>query len=192
MAFVTFFVAAFAVTPTLCFVLRIEAEMEQGVVVLAGHHDNIAAVASVPAAGAASGNVFFAPESQAAVAAIAALHQDIYFIDKQHLRIASQKTLMASEHAHLTGQREFYSAGAMLTNLPMRPRSRNSMTPLIFAKSVSSLPRPTLVPGRMRVPRCRTMMEPPGTNWPPKAFMPNRCALESRPFFELPNPFYVP
>src|SRR6476661_5903810 len=63
------------------------------------------------------------------------------------------------------------------------------MVPVTLAKRVSSLPRPTLAPGLMRVPRWRTMMVPPGTSWPPKAFTPRRCALESRPFLELPNPF---
>src|SRR6476646_135456 len=63
------------------------------------------------------------------------------------------------------------------------------MVPVTLAKSVSSLPRPTLAPGLMRVPRWRTMMVPPGTSWPPKAFTPRRCALESRPFLELPKPF---
>src|SRR6476619_3518946 len=77
----------------------------------------------------------------------------------------------------------------MLTNLPMRPRSRNSTTPVTFAKRVSSLPQPTLRPGLILVPRCRTMIEPPGTSWPPKTFTPSRCALESRPFLELPKPF---
>src|SRR5580658_10133804 len=77
----------------------------------------------------------------------------------------------------------------MLTNLPMRPRSLNSTTPVTLAKSVSSLPQPTFGPGLILVPRCRTMIEPPGTNWPPKTFTPNRCALESRPFLELPKPF---
>src|SRR5471030_2462836 len=33
------------------------------------------------------------------------------------------------------------------------------------------------------------MMVPPGTSCPPKAFTPSRCALESRPFLELPKPF---
>src|SRR5580692_7755063 len=33
------------------------------------------------------------------------------------------------------------------------------------------------------------MIEPPGTSWPPKTFTPRRCAFESRPFLELPNPF---
>src|SRR5579884_1440441 len=39
------------------------------------------------------------------------------------------------------------------------------------------------------VPRCRTRMEPPLTISPPKRFTPRRCAFESRPFLELPNPF---
>src|SRR5262245_51781448 len=77
----------------------------------------------------------------------------------------------------------------MLTNLPMRPRSRNSTTPVTLANRVSSLPQPTLRPGLILVPRCRTMIEPPGTSWPPKTLTPSRCALESRPFLELPNPF---
>src|SRR5271165_1235134 len=77
----------------------------------------------------------------------------------------------------------------MLTNLPIRPRSLNSTTPVILANSVSSLPSPTFSPGLIGVPRCRTMIEPPGTNCPPKHFTPRRCALESRPFLELPKPF---
>src|SRR3954465_14452749 len=77
----------------------------------------------------------------------------------------------------------------MLTNLPIRPRSRNSTTPVTLAKSVSSLPQPTFTPGLSFVPRCRTMIDPPGTNWPPNTFTPSRCAFESRPFLELPKPF---
>src|SRR5690348_11901390 len=77
----------------------------------------------------------------------------------------------------------------MWTNRPMRPRSWNSTTPVIFAKSVSSLPQPTFSPGLSFVPRCLTMIDPPGTSCPPKTFTPRRCAFESRPFLELPNPF---
>src|SRR5580700_9732424 len=80
-------------------------------------------------------------------------------------------------------------ATLMQTNLPIRPRSLNSTMPVTLAKSVSSLPQPTFVPGLILVPRCRTMIEPPGTSWPPKTFTPSRCALESRPFLELPKPF---
>src|SRR5438093_7869216 len=77
----------------------------------------------------------------------------------------------------------------MLTKLPSRPRSLNSTVPVTLANKVSSLPKPTLVPGLILVPRCRTIIEPPGTNWPPKTFTPSRCAFESRPFLELPRPF---
>jgi pimeloyl-ACP methyl ester carboxylesterase len=40
-----------------------------------------------------------------------------------------------------------------MTNLPMEPRSLNTILPLIFANKVSSLPRPTFRPGFTRVPR---------------------------------------
>src|SRR4051812_2179397 len=61
--------------------------------------------------------------------------------------------------------------------------------PEILAKSVSSLPMPTLTPGLKRVPRCRTRIDPPVTNSPAKRFTPSRCELLSRPFRELPTPF---
>src|SRR5437016_4516211 len=82
-----------------------------------------------------------------------------------------------------------YATSLTLTNLPIRPRSRNSTTPVTLAKSVSSLPQPTFKPGLILVPRWRTMIEPPGTSCPPNTLTPSRCALESRPFRELPNPF---
>ncbi len=63
------------------------------------------------------------------------------------------------------------------------------MRPVILAKRVSSLPRPTFSPGFTRVPRCRTMIVPPGTTCPPNALNPSRCAFESRPFREVPCPF---
>src|SRR5208337_2916629 len=87
---------------------------------------------------------------------------------------------------------ENYSAtsiGSTITNLPIEPLFRNLIRPVILAKSVSSLPRPTLSPGFTRVPRCRTMIVPPGTICPPKALNPSRCAFESRPFREVPCPF---
>src|ERR1019366_9303185 len=89
------------------------------------------------------------------------------------------------------GSKEGYAVALawMLTNLPIRPRSLNSTTPVTLANRVSSLPQPTLVPGFSLVPRWRTMMLPPGTNWPPKTFTPSRWAFESRPFLELPKPF---
>src|SRR5262245_22378047 len=81
------------------------------------------------------------------------------------------------------------STGSTMTYLPIDPRSLNLIRPVIFAKRVSSFPRPTFSPGFTRVPRCRTMMVPPGTSCPPNALNPRRCALESRPFRDVPCPF---
>ena len=47
---------------------------------------------------------------------------------------------------------------------PKRPLSAKRTTPATFANSVSSLPRPTLAPGKNFVPRCRTRIEPPETS----------------------------
>src|SRR6202795_2841459 len=61
--------------------------------------------------------------------------------------------------------------------------------PGTFANSVSSLPRPTLSPGKNFVPRWRTRMEPPVTSSPPNRLTPRRCEFESRPLREEPCPF---
>src|SRR3972149_5168303 len=50
---------------------------------------------------------------------------------------------------------------------------------------VKSRPRPTLLPGWMWVPRCRTMIVPGRTASPSKRLTPSRFALLSRPFFVL-------
>src|SRR6185437_15724057 len=71
-----------------------------------------------------------------------------------------------------------------------RPRKRaNSTFPATSANRVSSSPRPTPRPGWKWVPRCRTMISPALTTWPPKRFTPSRWALESRPLREDEAPF---
>jgi hypothetical protein len=74
--------AALAVAAPLAFVFGIEAEMEESIVVLAGHQYDIAAPASVTTAGAAARHVFLAPERKTAVAAIAGFDGNDYFIDE--------------------------------------------------------------------------------------------------------------
>src|SRR4028119_1359273 len=74
-------------------------------------------------------------------------------------------------------------------NLPCRPLSSNLTKPSIKANNVSSLPRPTFLPGFHFVPRWRAKMLPPSTRSPPNFFSPNRCDCESRPLRELPTPF---
>src|SRR5829696_6151899 len=73
--------------------------------------------------------------------------------------------------------------------LPCRPLSSNLTTPSMSANSVSSLPRPTFLPGFHFVPRCRARMLPPSTRSPPNFLSPSLCAFESRPFRDEPTPF---
>ena len=75
-------IAAFAVTSAFGLVLGVETEMEEGVVMLARDEDDVAAAAAVAAAGAAAGNELLAPERKNAVAAVAGLHVDSYFVDE--------------------------------------------------------------------------------------------------------------
>ena len=89
-------------------------------------------------------------------------------------------------------RRYFASSGSIMTNLPIEPLSRNLMRPVILAKRVSSLPRPTLRPGFTRVPRWRTMMVPPGTICPPKALKPAAARLSRGRFVNCLILFYVP
>ena len=65
----------------------------------------------------------------------------------------------------------------------------NLTSPSTVANSVKSLPRPTLVPGRILVPFCRTMIEPQVTRSPPYRFTPRRLGLLSRPLLVLPPAF---
>src|SRR5579864_8138807 len=68
------FIRTFTVAPALRLVFRIEAEMNQRVVALAGLHDDVAAFAAVPAGWTSAWNKLFAPEGEAAVPAVAGLH----------------------------------------------------------------------------------------------------------------------
>src|SRR5579859_882077 len=80
-------VGALAMTAALGLVLRVEAEMNQRVVLLAGLHDDVAAASAVATRRAASGNKLFAAEGNAAVAAIAGFDENFCFIDKHTYEI---------------------------------------------------------------------------------------------------------
>ena len=84
---------------------------------------------------------------------------------------------------------DYYSAGMTLTNFPKRPRSSKRTIPLLRAKRVSSLPRPTFLPGFIFFPLCLTMIEPHFTDCPPKRLIPRRFERLSLPFRELPVAF---
>src|SRR3989338_1592410 len=65
----------------------------------------------------------------------------------------------------------------------------NATTPSMRANRVSSRPRPTLGPGKNRVPRWRIKMVPANTVWPPYRLTPRYCGPESRPLRVDPIPF---
>src|SRR5690242_503904 len=70
---VTGAVGAEAVAAALGLVLGVEAEVDERVVAERGRHQDVAAVASVAAGGAALGHELFAPEGHAAIAPVAGL-----------------------------------------------------------------------------------------------------------------------
>jgi hypothetical protein len=59
--------------------------MQQRIAVDGGNHRDIAAIAAIAAAGSAARDVLLAPEREAAIAAIARLNGDDYFIYEQSL-----------------------------------------------------------------------------------------------------------
>ena len=63
-------------------VFGVEAELQQGVGVLAAHQDDVAAAAAIAAAGAAARDVLLPAEGEAAVAAVAGLYENSDFVDK--------------------------------------------------------------------------------------------------------------
>jgi hypothetical protein len=65
------------------FVFGIKTELDERVLVLGGNQEDIAAPATVTAAGTAARNVLLAAKGQAAVAAIAGLDQNASFVDEQ-------------------------------------------------------------------------------------------------------------
>src|SRR5918993_5744769 len=87
-------------------------------------------------------------------------------------------------------QTEAVASAAGVTLTTRRPRLvPNSTWPWTRANRVSSPPRPTPSPGWKWVPRCRTMISPALTTWPPKRLTPSRWELESRPFRVDDAPF---
>src|SRR6185437_10791565 len=73
-------VGAFSVASALRRVFRVEAEVHQSVVALAGFHDDVAATAAIAARRAAARDVLLAPESEASVAAVTGLYANFGFI----------------------------------------------------------------------------------------------------------------
>lgn len=75
-------IGAFSVATAVGGVLRVHAEVEEGVVVAGSFKNDIAAATAVAARGAATGYEFLAPEGGAAVAAVATAYVDFRFVDE--------------------------------------------------------------------------------------------------------------
>src|SRR5437870_12312148 len=81
-AFAPGFVGAFAMTSALGLVFRIESEVNQGVVALAGFHDDVAALAAITAGRSAARNELLVAKRKTAIAAIAGLHPNFGFVNE--------------------------------------------------------------------------------------------------------------
>src|SRR5207249_3168848 len=77
-------IAAFAVASALRLMLGVKTKLQESILVLGGNHNDIAAAPAIAAARPAARDVLLAAESEAAVAAIAGLDENSYFID-EHL-----------------------------------------------------------------------------------------------------------
>src|SRR5258706_272943 len=103
--FASALVRPFAVPSALRLVFRIETEMNQRVVALAGLHDYIAAVAPVSARRPASRNIFLATEGHAAIAAVARLNPNFRLINEHDLHYSPSKTKSLVPRARLKPRR---------------------------------------------------------------------------------------
>jgi hypothetical protein len=64
---------------------RVEPEVEQCIVVVAGHHGYTPATAAVATTRTTAGYKLLTPKRETAIAAVAGFHFDSYFVDK-HVR----------------------------------------------------------------------------------------------------------
>jgi hypothetical protein len=93
-------IAAFAVAAALRLVLGVEAEFEEGILVLVSDKRYVAATAAIPSAWAATRDVFFASKSQAPVTAVSGLNQDANLIDERAMGLLARRD--SSSHAART------------------------------------------------------------------------------------------
>ena len=80
-------VGAFAVASALAFVFRIEAEMDERIVPLAGFHHDVAATAAIAAGGSAARDKLLPAKGHASVATVAAFDPDDCFVNKHAVYI---------------------------------------------------------------------------------------------------------
>jgi hypothetical protein len=80
----TSFVRTFAMSTALRFVLWVESEMKEGIVVRAGNHRDIAATTAIATGGSTLGDELFATEGNDPVASIASFDPNADLVDKHN------------------------------------------------------------------------------------------------------------
>src|SRR6185295_7609504 len=85
-------VGAFAVASALRFVLRIEAEVYQRIMPLAGFHDDVAALTAVTTRGTATRDEFLPAEGHTAIAAVASFDPDSCLVDEHQLSVFGRRS----------------------------------------------------------------------------------------------------
>jgi hypothetical protein len=169
-------IGALAVLTAPGFEFRMEAEVDERVLGGGGDDVDRPAVAAVAPVGAAARHELLASEAEAASATVSGRDANVYVIDEHEMACcvrAVAPPASAGGTALLDGNDG--DAAAVLAVI-LEPHFAGT-----FAKSVSSLPRPTFRPGSKRRPRCRTRIEPPVTTLPSWLLTPSRCELLSRP-----------
>ena len=156
-------------------------------------------MATIAAIRAAEGNEFLAPEAGRAAPAVARLHAQRCFVDEFHpasLPINKDPGAWPGSrdrnHSRISRRSPPPSArraARSRTCAGLRPCGGRRRGPGLSANSVWSVPTPTFAPGRIFVPRWRTMMLPASTCSPPKTLTPSRLEWESRPLRVLPPAF---
>src|SRR6185437_3680303 len=173
-------------------VLRV-AEVDQGVQVLRGLEDDVAALAAVAAVRSAELDELLPPERDHAIAAIPGAQIDLGLVKEFHGALPTETGASLRRPPPGLNVQVAYSAarGSGLTEIWTRPWDfvANSTLPSTSAKMVWSRPRPTLAPGYHLVPRWRTRMLPAMTLSPPNFLMPRRRPSVSRPFRDDPPAF---
>src|SRR5207247_8057361 len=141
----------------------IVAKFEKRIFVDVGNEIDVSAIAPIAAAGTALRHELFPSERDAAVPTVTGLDRDFGLIDEHGLK--THRVIRGRRPSFLYFRNSvsvpelpcvFYSRAWIEINRPVRPLSSNCTIPGIFAKSVSSLPMPTLTPGLNSVPRSRT------------------------------------
>jgi hypothetical protein len=100
-------VTSLAVTTALGRMLRIKAEVQQCVVVRVPDDHDVTARAAVATARAASGDVFFTPKGQAAIAAVPGFYSDSYFVDKHVEKRKGRAGVIPAATVSLPGEKDY-------------------------------------------------------------------------------------